>query len=171
MAQPLEIIRGRVRPAHIALVDAVVSSLWTDFVVPYVGADLPWPPNEESFFLERLQASRLWDSVLDHVGLNRALQQKADERTARCRRQSASIFQPGLERPLWAVLAIQAGLMPPAELAADSEQGAPAVAQHEDFEYQEPPWEMRNGEYIVKGTNLPFDADERRPRTEIRCPV
>ena len=34
LAQPVDIIRRRVRPAQIQLVDAVVSSLWTDFVVP-----------------------------------------------------------------------------------------------------------------------------------------
>ena len=73
LAHPLETIRGCVRPTHMALVDAVVSSLWTDFVVPYVGTDLPRPPNEKSMFLERLQASHLWEPVLEHIWVNRAL--------------------------------------------------------------------------------------------------
>ena len=62
-------------------------------------------------FWERLQSCRLWVSVLERVGLNRALQEQADERTVMCRMLSASIFRPGLERPLWAVLATGAGLM------------------------------------------------------------
>ena len=37
LAKPLDIIRRSVRPAHVQLVDAVVSSLWTDFVVPSCG--------------------------------------------------------------------------------------------------------------------------------------
>ena len=30
---------------------------------------------------------------------------------------------------------------------------------HENFEYHEPPWEVRNGERVVKGTSLRFEAD------------
>ena len=60
---------------------------------------------------------------------------------------------------LWGVLAAQAGLLP-AELAADREQGARAVAQEEEFEYQEPCFEMRGGRNIIKGTNSPFVADQ-----------
>ena len=121
-------------------------------MVPYVGDELLRRPNEEGMFLERLQASRLWDSAVEQVTLNQALQQQADEMKARCRLLSSSIFRPGLDRPLWAVLAVHAGLMPPAMVAADDE--------HENFEYQEPPWEVRNGECVVKGTNRRFEADE-----------
>jgi hypothetical protein len=109
--------------------------------------------------LDRLQASQLWDSVLDHLRGNRALQQQADERTARCRRQSAAIFDVSLGSPLWGALATHAGLLP-AELAGEGAQGARAVAQEEEFEYQEPCFEMRGGRNIIKGTHFPFVADQ-----------
>ncbi len=35
LAHPLAAIRECVRPTHMALVDAVISSLWADFVDPY----------------------------------------------------------------------------------------------------------------------------------------
>ena len=50
--------------------------------------------------------------------------------------------------------------MPPGVLAADGEHAAHAVPRQEHFEYQEPPWELRNGEYMVKGTSRRFEADE-----------
>ena len=108
-------------------------------------------------FLERLQASRLWELVLEQVRVNRSLQLEADERAARSGRLSSRMFLHGLERPLWARLALQAGLMPAGE------QGAQAVAPQEHFEYQEPPWERRNDANVIKGTNLPFEADENMP--------
>ena len=126
LAQPLESIRGRVRPTKSELVDAVASSLWADFVVPYVGDDFHGPPSEEGMFLERLQSSPLWVSVLDRVMLNRALQEEADEREAKSRMLSASIFRRELDAPVWAVMAIAAGLMPPAPLLADSGLQRPA---------------------------------------------
>jgi hypothetical protein len=56
---PLATIRARVRPAMRQLVDAVVTSVWSDFVVPYVGVRAPHAPGEEGMFLARLQASSL----------------------------------------------------------------------------------------------------------------
>ena len=49
LAQPLEIIRLRVRPGQMELVDAVVSSLWTDFVVPHVREELHLPTRSVCF--------------------------------------------------------------------------------------------------------------------------
>ena len=38
---------------------------------------------------------------------------------------------------------------------------------HETFAYLEPPWEVRNGECVVKGTSLPFEVGESGgPRTK-----
>ena len=103
-------------------------------------------------FLERMQSSRRWERACERVRLNRALQEEADEGTNMCLMQSASIFRPGLEKPLWAVLASSAGLMPP--------EVAHAVPREENFEYQEPPWEVRNGERVVKGTSRTLHPDE-----------
>ena len=110
--------------------------------------------------LELLESSPLWASVLDRVQVNRALTQQADEMKATCGTQSAAIFQSGLDKPLWSVLAIGAGLLPPARLSADSPHDAQDVPLHETFEYLEPPWEVRNGKCVVKGTSFPFEVDE-----------
>ena len=133
LGESLEVIRKRVRPAQLELLDTVVSSLWTDFVVPYVGDEKKEPPNEEAMFLELLQSSPLWASVLDRVQVNRALAQQADEMKATCGTQSAAMFQPGLDKPLWSFLAIGAGLRPPERLSGDSEHEAQSVPHARDL--------------------------------------
>ena len=72
--------------------------------------------------------------------------------SARCGTLTASMFQPGLERPLWSVLAVGAGLLPLEGLSVGHEQESQAVLRHGTFEYLEPRWEARNGERVVKGT-------------------
>ena len=72
--------------------------------------------------------------------------------TTRCLMQSAPIFRPGLDKPLWAVLATSAGPLPLEVAHADPREDI--------FEYQEPPREVRNGERVVKGTSLTFEPDE-----------
>ena len=50
--------------------------------------------------------------------------------------------------------------MPPAVLTADSDHETHAGPCHENFEFLEPPWEVRNGECVVKGSSRRFVADE-----------
>ena len=50
--------------------------------------------------------------------------------------------------------------MPPAGRTGDSDHEAHAVPRRHDFEYLEPPWEVRNGECVVKGTSRTFETDE-----------
>ena len=114
------VIRKEVRPAQLELLDTVVSSLWTDFVVPYVKDELLVRPTEEAMFLTRLQTSALWPSVVDRVQVNRDRQAEAGEMKAKCGRLSAPMFLSRLEKPLWSGLAIGAGLLPPAELDAEN---------------------------------------------------
>ena len=96
--QPLDMIRRKVRPSQMHLVDMVVSSLWTDFVVPYVDDVKRQRPHEEGLFLERLQSSSLWKCALERVKANTVLQQQIDDRKDTCRTLSASIFKPASER-------------------------------------------------------------------------
>ena len=72
--------------------------------------------------------------------------------TSKCLMQSASIFRPGLEKPLWAVLATSASLMPPEVAHLDPRE--------DTYGYQDPPWEVRNDGRVVKGTSLIFQPDE-----------
>ena len=120
LSQPLDTIRSKVRPSHIHLVDTVVSSLWTDFVVPYVDDAKRRRPNEEDMFLQKLKSSPLWDRALQRVKANRVLQKQVDDRRVRCLRISASISKPALDRILRADMALQAGLMPPENLSSDN---------------------------------------------------
>ena len=43
---------------------------------------------------------------------------------------------------------------------AEREREAQGVPLHENFEYQERPWEFRSGEPVVKGTSRRFELDE-----------
>ena len=160
LGQPLALAKDKVRPSHIHLLDAVVSSLWADFVVPYAHDLERLRPREEDMFWERMHSSPSLDQVLEQVKTNRVLQKQLDDLRAIALRQSASIFKPALNKLLWARLASQSGLMPSVPLPNVSEPAIHAVAIHEDFDFLKPPWEVRNNECLVKGTNLKFQADE-----------
>ena len=90
--KPLEEIRSSVRPSQQHLVDAVVSSLWSDFVVPFLGYDAGEPPTEEAMFLRRLKASSVWDVALRHAHENEMRNQSRDNLVGSCMRDSAGVF-------------------------------------------------------------------------------
>ena len=154
---PLDVIRRTLRPSHRDLLEAVLSALWTDFVVPYVGNPDRGPPPEESMFLRRLAQSDLSHTVLEHKEKNIQRQRERDDLKRRCQQSSASIFRRCVGRSLWDVLAVQSGFMP---LTIIHEYEAESVQQQQEFQYLNPPWEERNGARVVKGTNLPFVPDE-----------
>ena len=106
--RPLSDIRRSVRGQHREMVDAVASALWSEFVIPYLGSARLQVPNEEDMFLQRLQSSTLWASVLSQFERNRALQQEFDAMKARSRSLSSSIFLHSLRGTFWLTLAIEA---------------------------------------------------------------
>ena len=83
------------------LVEAVVTSVWSDFVVPYVGARAPHAPREEGMFLARLQTSSPWEAVVRQLEGNRARKQQRDDLVTSCHLRSASVFRPDLAEVVW----------------------------------------------------------------------
>ena len=137
-------------PGHVELVESVVTSVWSDFVVPYVGGHAPHAPGEEGMFLARLQASSLWEAVLWQLEGNRVRQQQRDDLVASCQLRSASVFRPDLAEELWRPLAIQSGLLP---------AGEDVPPQGEEWDFLQAPWEYRKGRCVVRGCDAPFRAD------------
>ena len=147
----LATIRARVRPAMRQLVESVVTSVWSDFVVPYVGPHAPHAPGEEGMFLARLfQASSLWEAVLWQLEGNRVRQQQRDDLVANCQLRSATVFRPDLAEELWRPLGIQSGLLP---------AGEDVHPQGEEWDFLQAPWEYRKGRCVVRGCDAPFRAD------------
>ena len=56
----------------------VVSGLWADFLLPYIGAGAAVPRNEEAIFLRHLRSSAHWGRVLEAVGVHRERQEAFD---------------------------------------------------------------------------------------------
>ena len=86
-----------VRLEYIERVDAIASTLSSDFVVPYVGCTDLHRPNDEDMFLGRLQSSPVRDRVLQQVEQNRAVQQEIDAMTTRSRSMVASVRRIGCQ--------------------------------------------------------------------------
>ena len=70
----------------------MVSGLWTEFVLPYIGADAAVPPNEEAIILRHLRSSAHWDRVLEAVAIHRDRQEAFDVQEAIARELSGSMF-------------------------------------------------------------------------------
>ena len=83
--RPLADIRRGVRGHCSDLVDSVVSALWSEFLVPYLGSPLLQVPHEEDIFLQRLRSTSLWAVVCSHFDRSRLLQQEFDATKARSR--------------------------------------------------------------------------------------
>ena len=79
------------------------------------------------------------------------MEKQVDEARAVQLRLSATVFQPALDDLIWRSLATQAGLLPPASTNV--------LISHADFDFLQVPWEDRNNELLVKGTDLKFTFD------------
>ena len=79
------------------VLDTVVSGLWTDFLLPYIGAGAAAPRNEEAIFLRHLRSSARWEHVLEAVGVHRERQEAFDAQEAIARNLSWSVFVPQLD--------------------------------------------------------------------------
>ena len=64
------------------VLDTVVSGLWTDFLLPYIGAGAAVPRNEEAILLRYLRSSAHWEHVLEAVGIHRGRQESFDAQKA-----------------------------------------------------------------------------------------
>ena len=72
----------QVRPEMEHVRDTVVSGLWTEFVLPYIGAGAAVPRNEENIFLGHLSSSPHWAFVLEAVASHRERQGASDVQEA-----------------------------------------------------------------------------------------
>ena len=88
------------------------------------------------------------------------MQKQVDEARAVQLRLSATVFQPALDDLIWRSLATQAGLVPPASAPPDSDVPTSVMTPHADFDFLQVPWEVRNNELLVKGTDLKFAFDD-----------
>ena len=147
--------------------EAVESSLWNEFVLPYVdgtGNVLPSergpPSSEERSFLDLgRQDLEFWRSVVKHVNLHHAARAQRDDAWASSAAMSVSVFVNDLDRCFWRSLAVQTGLLP----ALGDEH---LVAnEHSDFDFLRSPYEVRDGAVIVRGTANDVDpSDATLPR-------
>ena len=92
------------------VLDTVVSGLWTDFLLPYVGAGAAVPRNEEAIFLRHLRSSAQWERVLEAVRVHRERQEAFDAQEAIARNLSGSVFLRALDGGLWRRLAMTANV-------------------------------------------------------------
>ena len=74
----------QVRPEMEPLLESVVSALFTDFVLPYVGGGSAMPRHEEAIFLGRLRSTAHWERVLEAVASHRARQAAFDVEQSIC---------------------------------------------------------------------------------------
>ena len=110
--EDLALIKCKVRASQQLLLDAILTALWTDFVIPYSVPGAAARPNEEAMFLHRLENSALWPSICQCLADRGELTRKSEDLKLQSRTRSASIFLPELEQCLWSPLAIRGGLMP-----------------------------------------------------------
>ena len=127
-----------IRPEVRHVKESVVSGLWTEFVLPYVGAGAAVAQQEEAIFLRHLRSSPHWERVLEAVGSHRERQEARAIQEAIARDLSGSIFVRELDAGLWSRLAMTANV---------------------EEEFGSAPWQFRNGMCLVKGTNEVFEAD------------
>ena len=92
------------------VLDTVVSGLWTDFLLPYIGAGAAVPRNEEAIFLRHLRSSAHWGRVLEAVAIHRERQEAFDVQETIARDLSGSIFVRQLDSGLWSRLAMTANV-------------------------------------------------------------
>ena len=64
------------------VLDTAVSGLWTDFVLPHIGAGAAEPRHEEAIFLRHLRASEHWERVPQAVAAHRERQSAFDVQDA-----------------------------------------------------------------------------------------
>ena len=83
------------------VLDTVLSGLWTDFVLPYVGPGAAVPRNEEVIFLRHLRSSGHWERVVEAVRVHRERQAAFDVEEALARNLSGSVFVRTLDGALW----------------------------------------------------------------------
>ena len=128
----------QIRPQMHHVKETVVSGLWTEFVLPYVGAGAAVAQQEEAIFLGHLRSSPHWERVLEAVASHRERQEAFDIQEAIARNLSGSIFVRELDTGLWSRLAMTANV---------------------EEEFASAPFQIRNGMCLVKGTNEVFEAD------------
>ena len=144
----------------------VESALWTEFITPYVKPDgrVVGASGEELKFINRMRMvgnEDLWQSVVESVGTNLALQQERDEQKRMLKSSSSSVFTLDVEEDVWRRLGVAAGVLTDVSLSIvsftedeleqlrspDSELYVP----HNDF--LQAPWEIRQGVSVVKGSD------------------
>ena len=96
-------------------------------------------------FLNHLRRSRDWDRVVEAIAFHRERQADFDADDAIAQQLSGGILRRALDARLWQRLTITAGV---------------------EEEYASPPWEVRNGYCVVKGTSERYALDAGGPRTK-----
>ena len=119
----------QIRPQMHHVQETVVSGLWTEFVLPYVGAGAAVAQQEEAIFLRHLRSSPHWERVLEAVASHRERQEAFDIQEAIARDLSGSIFVRELDTGLWSRLAMTANV---------------------EEEFGSAPQQIRNGMCLVK---------------------
>ena len=135
-------IRAKVRQSPHHLIQAVVSALW-GWVLEHAAARHA-ARHEEKLFLDHLACSAHWHRIEAATNAHRQRQGDFDAQQAQVKQLSAGIFRRSLER-FWQQLSV----------TADCEE-----------EYATPPWEIRNGQCVVKGTNEAYDRHAGGPQSK-----
>ena len=77
--EDLALIKCKVRASQQLLLDAILTALWTDFVIPYAVPGAAARPNEEAMFLHRLENSALWPSICQCLADRGELTRKSED--------------------------------------------------------------------------------------------
>ena len=182
LSKPLAQIQQEIRQCMHYIFDSVVSSLWDEFVTPYVqsgGRETQAPP-EEAMFLRRLKNSdneRVWEAVRNQIEANHVAKHTRDKQKLDCKQASASVFRRDVEEMIWRRLGVQAGVLPgnvmdflrytQQELDVTLSQSSSREAS--DTEFLQPPWVLLDGQVVVKGSAPPVPfctRDEWNPKSK-----
>jgi len=165
---PYDTIVSQTRPHMRELLEKVTTSVWQDFVVQSLSTGAV--ASEEQTFMNRLsnaQNHSFFEECREHVRRYRTSEQNRDEAFRKMQNESSTIFRFDLEESLWRPLASKYELLPScteayhlidkehinARLLLASTRG------EENVNFLEEPWNLQNGNYIVKGTNELFIPD------------
>ena len=117
LQNPLSTVAAESRSHMAHLVSSVTTSLWTEFLVPYILHPDPadQAPHEEGLFLQRLQhpaSAALWTLAEAGARRNDLAQRQRDAKKDQCKTHSGAIFRTDLEYYIWRPLGVEAGVLP-----------------------------------------------------------
>ena len=112
--------------------------------------------------------------MLVQLAIRNEESQQMTEATERCKARSASVFSPNIDRLIWRQFAQQKGLLPATcdesthvRLINDIGVERDAQVREGQYDFLEPPWEIRGGQCVAKASNVILDiSDETLPRSK-----